>query len=106
MAVAQDVNDSSRRNRVYDNIMRQWEQAASSPAPKPRSSHRRILGGQALPTRQVCGVGNMSHDGLAFPPRRMLCKAMETCDWFSFHPVNPSGYDHQTAGTQAMLRWK
>ncbi len=53
MAVAKDVSDSSRRNRVYDSIIRQWEQVASSPAPKPRSSHRRILGGQALPTRQV-----------------------------------------------------
>lgn len=44
---------SARRNRVYDNIMRQWEKVASSMVPMPRSSHRRVLGGQALPTRQV-----------------------------------------------------
>lgn len=46
---------SARRNKVYDNIMRQWEQAASSMVPMPRSSHRRVLGGEALPTRQVGG---------------------------------------------------
>lgn len=43
----------ARRNKVYTNIMRQWEKAASSMVPMPRSSHRRVLGGQALPTRQV-----------------------------------------------------
>eukprot|EP00752_Nemacystus_decipiens_P004684 g4272.t1 len=44
--------NSARRNKVYDNIMRQWEKASSSMVPMPRSSHRRVLGGQALPTRQ------------------------------------------------------
>lgn len=47
------ARSSARRNKVYDKIMKQWEQAASSLVPMPRSSHRRVLGGQALPTRQV-----------------------------------------------------
>lgn len=47
------TSTSKRRNRVYDNIMGQWKQAASSYVPSPRSSHQRVLGGQALPTRQV-----------------------------------------------------
>lgn len=45
----------ARRSQVYDSIMAQWKKAASSTVPAPRSSHRRVLGGQALPTRQVGG---------------------------------------------------
>lgn len=58
---------SARRNKVYDNIMRQWEKAASSMVPMPRSSHRRVLGGQALPTRQVSVDmrRNMTNDKLS-----------------------------------------
>lgn len=62
----------SRRNRVYDDIMRKWKQAVPGPTlPRPRSSHPRVLGGQALSTRQVGGkvpngydpVGSCVHDG-------------------------------------------
>lgn len=52
-----NVLGSARRHRVYDNIINQWKQAASSAVPKPRSSHPRVLGGEALTTRQVCVAG-------------------------------------------------
>eukprot|EP00903_Cladosiphon_okamuranus_P015552 g14357.t1 len=51
-ATQRSTSSVARRNKVYDNIMRQWEKAASSMVPMPRSSHRRVLRGQALPTRQ------------------------------------------------------
>lgn len=44
---------NERRSRVYDDLMRKWQQALSSTGPKPRSSHARVLGGEALTTRQV-----------------------------------------------------
>ena len=68
------TRSSARRNKVYDNIMRQWEKAASSMVPMPRSSHRRILGGQALPTRQASlaagheNVGATRHESRQHPP--------------------------------------
>ncbi|CAN0218272.1 unnamed protein product [Scytosiphon promiscuus] len=46
------ITASARRNEVYEKIMKEWQEAASSAIPRPRSSHRRILGGQALPTRE------------------------------------------------------
>lgn len=43
----------ARRNRVYNDLMRKWKHVSSSATPKPRSSHARVLGRQALSTRQV-----------------------------------------------------
>lgn len=44
----------SRRNRVYDDIIRQWKQRVHiSDLPKPRPSHSRNSGVHAFSTRQV-----------------------------------------------------
>ncbi|CAN0501887.1 unnamed protein product, partial [Laminaria digitata] len=51
---AKGCDERARRNRVYDSLLRKWKQAAPSAEPRPRSSHPRVLGGQALITRQVC----------------------------------------------------
>lgn len=53
-----DVSGGSRRTRVYGDIIKKWREAAELAAvarggPRPRSSHDRVLGGQALSTRQV-----------------------------------------------------
>ncbi|CAN0349411.1 unnamed protein product, partial [Ectocarpus sp. 12 AP-2014] len=67
-----DANSSSgsaRRSRVYDSIMAQWKQAASSTVPAPRSSHRRVLGGQALPTRQRAESFSLENGSGSSPPR-------------------------------------
>lgn len=51
---AKNSDERTRRNRVYESLLRKWMQAAPSAEPRPRSSHPRVLGGQALTTRQVC----------------------------------------------------
>lgn len=53
-----DTGGGSRRTRVYRVIIKKWKEAAKLAAaarggPRPRSSHDRVLGGQALFTRQV-----------------------------------------------------